>query len=231
MWFRSMALIVVGAVAGVVVSGVTVSNATTSQSVLFCVNKKTQAVRLAKAGRCARTETRLTMNSSGPAGSPGEPGPAGPAGPAGATGLTGPQGNSGPAGAAGTRWENAGTSFAGLTIGNGSRATAYVFSLSTTDGQERLRVGCWVEQGTPKHFIEYDVASGESVISTAYTIGSSNSSTALVTTPGTQDIGSVRSADSRHHLITSGPGSEFSVYELVVVVTNIECRVSLASHD
>ena len=248
---RPVALLVVGIIVGVAIGGVGVSRASTSQMVTFCVNKKTQVVRLPKTGRCARTETRLPMNttgvqgvvgSTGPAGPTGATGPAGPAGPAGAAGAQGIQGPAGPqgiqglqgvqgaAGVAGTRWTFAGQGFFGLGGSSTQRATGYTSGYDATDGVERFRVICWVESNIPKHVVEYDLNAGENVISTAHTIGGTATSTSRVSSAGTVDIGSVRSVDTRHEIMVLGPSFAMSKYEIVVTATVSECRVSFASH-
>ena len=248
---RSLALLVVGVTVGVAIGGVGVSRASTSQSVTFCVNKKTQVVRLPKTGRCARTETRLPMNTTGVAGAVGPAGPTGatgPAGPAGAAGAQGPQGSvgqtgptgpqgiqglqgiPGAAGAAGPQWAFAGESFFGLDGSTNQRATGYTIGFDATDEVERFRVICWLELSTPKHVIEYDRSSGETVISTAHTVGGSSSTTVRLATGGTVDVGAVRSVDTRHEVMVLGPGSSISMYEIVVAATVNECRVSFASH-
>ena len=251
---RGRFLFVVGVMIGVAAGGVGVSRASGSQTITFCVNKKTQVVRLAKAGRCARTESRLAMNAegvagatgpAGPSGVPGQTGATGATGPAGAAGPAGPQGIQGPAGpqgiqglqgvqgaagVAGTRWTFAGQGFFGLGGSSTQRATGYTSGYDATDGVERFRVICWVESNIPKHVVEYDLNAGENVISTAHTIGGTATSTSRVSSAGTVDIGSVRSVDTRHEIMVLGPSFAMSQYEIVVTATVSECRVSFASH-
>jgi hypothetical protein len=82
-------LLLVGVVAGVIVGGgVGVIAASTTETVTLCANKKTNVVRYAKNGKCAKTETKVVLNQTGPAGAKGDTG-IGVAGPAGATGPAG----------------------------------------------------------------------------------------------------------------------------------------------
>lgn len=108
---------VAGLVSGIVLSGVTVVAASipdsNTQVISACYHRRSGALRVIdqQAGaRCARSETLLRWNQTGPQGLTGLPGPAGPQGPAspegpagetGATGPTGETGAPGPAGPAG----------------------------------------------------------------------------------------------------------------------------------
>jgi Lamin Tail Domain/Collagen triple helix repeat (20 copies) len=69
-----------------------------------CVKKKSGLVRVVgSAGRCRRSESRLSWNVEGPAGARGATGPAGADGPAGPPGPAGPAGAPGPKGDPGAR--------------------------------------------------------------------------------------------------------------------------------
>lgn len=63
-----------------------------SSTITACVNKKTSALRYSSSGRCAKSETLLAWNVSGPTGSAGARGEQGLQGPRGETGERGPQG-------------------------------------------------------------------------------------------------------------------------------------------
>jgi hypothetical protein len=84
------ALIAVGVLVGVAVGGgVGVIAATSTKTVTVCANKKTNMLRYAKNGKCAKTETRVVLNQSGLAGERGEPGIAGTNGTNGTNGING----------------------------------------------------------------------------------------------------------------------------------------------
>ena len=79
-------LLLVGVLAGVTVGGgVGVIAASTTKTVTLCANKKTNVVRYAKNGKCAKTEMKVMLNQTGPAGATG----------IGITGATGPKGDAG----------------------------------------------------------------------------------------------------------------------------------------
>ena len=245
---QSIALIVAGLIVGVVVGGAAVSQATTSQPLTFCVNKKTQLIRLPKSGRCARTETRLPMNASGIAGpagpmgiagATGATGPAGPMGVAGATGTTGPsgvagmtgpvgpRGETGSAGSPGTRWKNEGTSYLGLSESadqsGGISAGVLAGDFASID------VTCWKESGVPRHVLVATLAQGREAIVTAHSIGGSGSQTMRLAGPAnSQNIGIVRTSDTRYVVavvtVESGP---IGVYEVIVTTDANQCVVTL----
>lgn len=81
--------IVAGALTTALFGGVT-AFAGSSDTINFCVNKKSQVV--TQKAKCTKYENSLTMNAQGPSG------PEGPAGPKGEIGLTGPTGSSGASG-------------------------------------------------------------------------------------------------------------------------------------
>jgi hypothetical protein len=89
-------LLLVGVLAGVMVGGgVGVIAASTSKSVTVCANKKTNVLRYAKNGKCAKTETKVVLNQTGAAGAAGAAGAKGDAGTAGAAGAKGDTGTNG----------------------------------------------------------------------------------------------------------------------------------------
>ena len=100
------AFVLVGVLAGVTVGGgVGVIAASSTKSVTVCANKKTNVLRYAKNGRCAKTETKVVLNQtgadgiSGAAGAKGDTGAAGAKGDAGTAGTNGTNGTNGAAGA------------------------------------------------------------------------------------------------------------------------------------
>ena len=94
-------LLLVGVLAGVTVGGgVGVIAASSTKSATVCANKKTNVLRYAKNGKCAKTETKVVLNQTGADGA------AGAAGVKGDTGATGAKGDTGATGAAGTNGTN-----------------------------------------------------------------------------------------------------------------------------
>jgi hypothetical protein len=97
-------LLLVGVLAGVTVGGgVGVIAASSSKSVTVCANKKTNVLRYAKNGKCAKTETKVVLNQKGVAGAKGDTGAAGTNG---TNGATGAKGDTGAAGTNGTNGMN-----------------------------------------------------------------------------------------------------------------------------
>jgi hypothetical protein len=87
-------LLLVGVLAGVTIGGgVGVIAASTTKIVTVCANKKTNILRYAKNGKCAKTEIMVVLNQTGPAGAKGDAG-IGVVGPAGANGTNGANTNS-----------------------------------------------------------------------------------------------------------------------------------------
>jgi hypothetical protein len=83
-------LLLVGVLAGVTVGGgVGVIAASSTKSVTVCANKKTNVLRYAKSGKCAKTETKVVLNQTGANGISGAAGGKGDAGAAGAKGDAG----------------------------------------------------------------------------------------------------------------------------------------------
>lgn len=150
-------LLLVGVLAGVTVGGgFGVIAATSTKSVTVCANKKTNVLRYAKNGRCARTERKLVINQAGTNGTNGTNGANGAAGAKGDTGATGAQGPAGTAGVQGPTGANgaAGSSFSersvcgsdGFTLcavgmqGPGGGTVFYVDTAGKYDGFDYLEV-------------------------------------------------------------------------------------------
>ncbi len=93
-------LLLVGVLAGVTVGGgVGVIAASSTKSVTVCANKKTNVLRYAKNGKCAKTETKVVLNQTGANGISGAAGAKGDTGAAGAAGVKGDTGAAGTSGA------------------------------------------------------------------------------------------------------------------------------------
>ena len=74
-------LLIVGVLGGVTVGGgVGVFAATSKKTVTVCADKKTNVLRYAKNGKCAKTETKVVLNKTGVAGAKGDTGAAGASG-------------------------------------------------------------------------------------------------------------------------------------------------------
>ena len=107
-------LLIVGVLAGVTVGGgVGVIAASSTKTVTVCADKKTNVLRYAKNGKCAKTETKVVLNQTGAAGAKGDTGATGAKGDTGAAGATGAKGDTGVAGAAGTNGTNGADGTAG----------------------------------------------------------------------------------------------------------------------
>ena len=87
-------LLLVGVLAGVTVGGgVGVIAATSTKTVTVCADKKTNVLRYAKNGKCAKkTETKVVLNQTGVKGDIGATGATGATGAAGAAGASSPTG-------------------------------------------------------------------------------------------------------------------------------------------
>ena len=82
------AFVLVGVLAGVTVGGgVGVIAASSTKSVTVCANKKTNVLRYAKNGKCAKTETKVVLNQTGADGISGATGATGAAGAKGDAGV------------------------------------------------------------------------------------------------------------------------------------------------
>jgi hypothetical protein len=96
------ALLIVGVLAGVAVGGgAGVFAASSKKTVTVCADKKTNVLRYAKNGKCAKTETKIELNKTGVAGAKGDTGATGAAGAKGDTGAAGAKGDTGAAGVKG----------------------------------------------------------------------------------------------------------------------------------
>ena len=83
-------LLLVGVLAGVTVGGgVGVIAASSTKSVTVCADTKTNVLRYAKNGKCAKTETKVVLNQTGAKGDTGAAGAKGDAGTAGTNGTNG----------------------------------------------------------------------------------------------------------------------------------------------
>ena len=121
-------VLLVGALAGITVGGgVGVIAASSAKTVTVCANKKTNVLRYAKNGKCAKTETKVLLNQTGAAGAKGDTGDTGAAGATGAKGETGAAGAKGDTGAAGA----AGAS-APIATGTNCIATKCTYKIGDT---------------------------------------------------------------------------------------------------
>ena len=117
-------LLLVGVLAGVTVGGgVGVIAASSTKSATVCANKKTNVLRYAKNGKCAKTETKVVLNQTGADGA---------AGAAGAKGDTGATGAKGDAGTPGTNGTNGTNGAAGASSPTGFTARSVCGSNGTT---------------------------------------------------------------------------------------------------
>jgi hypothetical protein len=91
----ALAVLLLGAAGGY---GLSLAQAQSNNSVLFCVNRFTGAVRHVQQAALCNDGLLLEVGKEGPQ---GVPGPVGPAGPEGQQGTEGPQGPAGPEGAQG----------------------------------------------------------------------------------------------------------------------------------
>ena len=151
-------LLLVGVLAGVTVGGgVGVFAASSTKTVTVCADKKTNVLRYAKNGKCAKTETKVVLNQTGAAGAKGDTGAAGAkgdTGAAGAKGDTGAAGAKGDTGAAGTNGTN-GT--------NGAAGGSAITQQSVCDGtdadttaNELCKIGMTGPAGGHIFFVDYD---------------------------------------------------------------------------
>ena len=118
-------LLLVGVLAGVTVGGgVGVIASTSTKTVTVCADKKTNVLRYAKNGKCAKTETKVVLNQTGAAGATGakgDTGAAGAKGDTGAAGAAGAKGDTGAAGAAGAKGDTGATGAKGDTGAAGAK--------------------------------------------------------------------------------------------------------------
>jgi hypothetical protein len=131
-------LLLVGVLAGVTVGGgVGVIAASSTKSVTVCAATKTNVLRYAKNGKCAKTETKVVLNQTGAKG---------------ATGAAGAKGDTGAAGAKG----DAGT--AGTNGTNGTNATVAITqqSICGAGGTSLCKVGMTGPGGGLIFFVDYN---------------------------------------------------------------------------
>jgi hypothetical protein len=137
-------LLLVGVLAGVTVGGgVGVIAATSTKTVTVCADKKTNVLRYAKNGKCAKkTETKVVLNQTGVKGDTGATGATGAAGAAGATGDTGAAGASSPTGfTARSVCGSNGTTLCAVGVqGPGGGTIVYVDSTNDIPGYDYLEV-------------------------------------------------------------------------------------------
>jgi hypothetical protein len=149
-------LLLVGVLAGVTVGGgVGVIAVSSTKTVTVCANKKTNVLRYAKNGKCAKTETKVVLNQTGANGISGAAGAKGDTGAAGAKGDTGAAGAKGDAGTAGTNGD-AGT--AGTNGTNGTNATVAITqqSICGAGGTSLCKVGMTGPGGGLIFFVDYN---------------------------------------------------------------------------
>ena len=132
-------LLLVGVLAGVTVGGgVGVFAASSTKTVTVCADKKTNVLRYAKNGKCAKTETKVVLNQTGAAGATGakgDTGAAGAAGAAGAKGDTGAAGAKGDTGAAGAKGDT------GAAGASGALTNSQVKNICGVNGATACAVG------------------------------------------------------------------------------------------
>ena len=165
------ALLLVGVLVGVTVGGgVGVFAATSTKTVTVCADKKTNVLRYAKNGKCAKTETKVELNQTGTAGAKGDTGAAGAAGAAGATGAagakgdtgaagaTGEKGDTGATGATGAKGDTGDTGAAGTNGTNGTNATVAITQLSIcgVGGTSLCKIGMTGPGGGIIFFVDYN---------------------------------------------------------------------------
>jgi hypothetical protein len=132
------ALLLVGVLVGVTVGGgVGVFAATSTKTVTVCADKKTNVLRYAKNGKCAKTETKVVLNQTG------------------ANGISGAAGAKGDTGAAGAKGD-AGT--AGTNGTNGTNATVAITqqSICGAGGTSLCKVGMTGPGGGLIFFVDYN---------------------------------------------------------------------------
>ena len=128
-------LLLVAVLVGVTVGGgVGVIAASTTKIVTVCADKKTNVLRYAKNSKCAKTETKVMLNQTGPAGATGAKGD---------TGATGAKGDTGAAGTAGTNGTNGsnGTNGTNGAAGASSPTGFTARSVCGADGTTLCAVG------------------------------------------------------------------------------------------
>ena len=132
-------MLLVGVLAGVTVGGGVGVIAASSTKVTVCANKKTNVLRYAKSGKCARTETKVVVNQTGAKGAKGANG---------ANGTNGTNGTNGAAGASSPTGFTArsvcgsnGTTLCAVGVqGPGGGTIFYVDSTNEMPGYDYLEV-------------------------------------------------------------------------------------------
>jgi hypothetical protein len=153
------ALLLVGVLVGVTVGGgVGVFAATSTKTVTVCADKKTNVLRYAKNGKCAKTETKVVLNQTGTAGATGDTGDTGATGAKGDTGAAGATGAKGDAGATGAKGDTGDTGAAGTNGTNGTNATVAITQLSIcgVGGTSLCKIGMTGPGGGLIFFVDYN---------------------------------------------------------------------------
>ena len=162
------ALLLAGVLVGVAVGGgVGVFAATSTKTVTVCADKKTNVLRYAKNGKCAKTETKVVLNQTGAAGAKGDTGAAGATGATGAKGDTGAAGVKGDTGATGAKGDTGATGAkgdtgdtgaAGTNGTNGTNATVAITQLSIcgVGGTSLCKIGMTGPGGGLIFFVDYN---------------------------------------------------------------------------
>jgi hypothetical protein len=147
------ALLLVGVLAGVAVGGgVWRVCCDIKKTVTVCADKKTNVLRYAKNGKCAKTETKVVLNQTGVAGAKGDTGATG------AKGDTGATGAKGDTGAAGAKGDTGDTGAAGTNGTNGTNATVAITQLSIcgVGGTSLCKIGMTGPGGGLIFFVDYN---------------------------------------------------------------------------
>lgn len=131
-------LLLVGVLAGVAVGGGVGAIATSSATtVMVCADDKTNVLRSAKSGKCAKNETSVVLDRTGATGAKGAIGNVGATGAKGVSGVVGAIGESGDVGArgetgdAGAVWSGGGAK-APVATGNNCIATKCTYKIGET---------------------------------------------------------------------------------------------------
>ncbi|MCX6516302.1 MAG: hypothetical protein NTZ62_06685 [Actinobacteria bacterium] len=138
---RSAGVLLVGVLAGVTVGGgVGVIAASSTKTVTVCADTKTNVLRYAKNGKCAKTETKVVLNQTG------------------ANGISGAAGAKGDTGVAGTAGAKGDTGAAGTNGTNGTNATVAITQLSIcgVGGTSLCKIGMTGPGGGVIFFVDYD---------------------------------------------------------------------------